>query len=120
MKMKKIMLNVVLVAIAIPIAYGGKHIAHVKCVESALEMHCKKSYQGFQKVEAVEVPWWNPFNDDGYACSAKVVLGEKVADVAFTAKRATLSDFAKEDWEVDLGFWGWIGDDYRIINVKAK
>ena len=118
--MKKVILYAVLVVVALPIVYGGKHIAHVKCVEAALDMHCKNSYQGFQKVEAAEVPWWNPFNEGGYACSAKVSLNGKVIDVAFTAKRATLSDVAKDDWEVNLGFWGWIGDDYRIIGVKAK
>ncbi len=117
--MKKVMLYVVLVVIALPIVYGGKHIAHVKCVEGALEMHCKKNNQ---KVESVEVPWWNPLNDEGYACSAKVSANGKVADIAFTAKRLTLTDIAndKDDWELNLGFWGWIGDDYRIFNVKAK
>ena len=117
--MKKFMMYAVAVVIVVPLLYGGKHIAHVKCVEAALDMHFKH-YQGYQKIESVEVPWWNPVNDDGYACSAKVALNDKTADVAFTAKKARLTDIAKDDWEVNLGFWGWLGDDYRIFNVNVK
>jgi hypothetical protein len=118
--MKKIVLYVVAVVIGVTLFYGGKHIAHVKCVEAALDIHCKKNCPGYQKIESVDVPWVNPFDPDGYACTAKIALQDKTADVAFTAKKARLSDLAQDDWDVNLGFWGWLGDDYRIFNVRMK
>ena len=120
MNKSKIMMYVVLTPIALVLFYGGKHIAHVKCVEGALDMQCKKSYQGYQRVQSVDVPWWNPVNTDGYDCSAKVAFSGGIKDIGFTAKKARVTDLAAEDWDVNLGFWGWIGDDYRIMNVKAK
>ena len=84
------------------------------------DCNCKKNYQGYQRVESLDVPWWNPVNTDGYACSAKVVFSVGGKDIHFTAKKARITDIANDDWEVNLGFWGWIGDDYRIFGVKAK
>lgn len=110
----------ILVIVGVALCYGGKHIAHVKCVEAALDMHCKKSYNGYQKVECVDAKWWNPVNSDGYSCTAKVLFADGVKDITFTAKEATLASIAKDDWEPNFGFWGWIGDDYRILNVKAR
>ena len=120
MNKSKIVMYVVLVPVALALFYGGKHIAHVKCVEGALDMLCKKSYQGYQRVESVNVPWWNPVNIDGYNCSAKVTFSDGVKDIDFTAKKARITDVAADDWDVNLGFWGWIGDDYRVMNIKAK
>lgn len=121
--MKKIITWVILLAIGVPLFYGFKHIAHVKCVEAALDMHCKKSYQGYQQVKSVDVPWWNPINMDGYACSAKVMFSADATNgknIAFTARKARITDVANDDWEVNFGFWGFFGDDYRIFDVKTK
>jgi hypothetical protein len=41
-------------------------------------------------------------------------------DISFEATRATMADVMKDDWEVNMGFWGWLGDDYRIMNIKVK
>lgn len=118
--MNKIITYAVITPFALALAYGGKHIAHVKCVEGALDMQCRKNYQGYQRAESVEVPWWNPIPGAEYACSAKLVFNGGETDVSFTAKEARLSDLAADDWDVNLGFWGWLGDDYRIMNVQAK
>ena len=118
--MQKVIIYIIGIAIVLPLFYGGKHIAHVKCVEAALDMQCKKSYQGYQRVESVDVPWWNPINTDGYACSARVMFPSGGKDIVFTAKKARAIDLASDDWDVNFGFWGWIGDDYRIFNVKLK
>ena len=117
--MKNVFVAIIAV-LGVSLYYGGKHIAHVKCVESALDTHCKKSYNGYQKVESVDAKWWNPVNSDCYNCTAKVAFADGVKDITFTAKEATLIDCTKDDWEADFGFWGWIGEDYRILNVKAK
>ena len=117
MNKSKIVMYAVLIPVALLLFYGGKHIAHVKCIECALDMQCKKSYQGYQLVESVDVPWWNPVNTDGYDCSAKIMFAGGSKDIGFTAR---VTDLAADDWDVNLGFWGWIGDDYRIMNVKAK
>ena len=122
MNKSKIVMYVVLTPIALALFYGGKHIAHVKCVEGALDMLCKKSYQDYQRVESVDVPWWNPnfISDVEYGCSAKIAFSDGVKDVGFTAKKARIADITADDWDVNLGFWGWLGNDYRIMNVKAK
>ena len=115
----KVVSYLVCIILILGLVYCGKHVAHIKCVEAALEMRCK-NIAGYQKVESVDVPWWNPFNSNGYACSAKVAFSGGVKDVGFTAKRVRITDLAGDDWDVNLGFWGWIGDDYRIIDVKAQ
>ena len=151
MNKSKIVMYVVLTPIALALFYGGKHIAHIKCVEGALDMQCKKSYQGYRRVETVDVPWWNPFNSKGYSCSAKVAFADGIKDIVFTAKRVSGAELVKDaatiavtakkatearsegdlddlnrkldevdNWDVNMGFWGWLGDDYRIMNVKAK
>lgn len=132
MNAKQIVSTAVLVAIGLLVCYSGKHIAHVKCVEGALEMRCK-NLQGFTKVVSIDVPWWNPLSEsDGYNCTAKLAFAQSEKDVEFVAKRVrivgALEDVAKaysgqdvaDDWEVNMGFWGWIGDDYRIQGLKAK
>ena len=30
-----------------------------------------------------------------------------------------IADVMKDDWEVNMGFGGWLGDDYRIMNINA-
>lgn len=120
MNKKKLITYVLATPFALALCYGGKHIAHVKCVEEALDMQFKKHYQGYQQVESVDVPWWIPFSNNGYECSAKVAFAGGTTDISFTAKRAHLHEVAEDDWEVNLGFWGWLGDDYRIMNIKAK
>ena len=117
--MSKVVTYLMLIPIALGLLYGGKHVVHVKCVEAALEMRCK-NVAGYKKIESVDVPWWNPANANGYDCSAKIAFSDGVKDVGFTAKRARVTDLAKDDWDVNLGFWGWLGDDYRIFDVKAK
>lgn len=119
--MEKFIKGLVAIVIALPLCYFIKHIPHVKCVEGALEMHCKRSYANFKQIESVDVPWWNPFSDEKYNCSAKLVFANETKDIVFVAKRASaLNDLTKDDWDVNFGFWGWLGDDYRIFDVKAK
>jgi hypothetical protein len=119
-KIKNIIIVVVGIPVALGIFYGAKHLAHVKCVEGALEMYCKNKYADVQQIESVDVPWWNPFGDDKYACTAKLSTLTGNCDIAFDAKKASVSDLMEDDWDVNMGFWGWIGDDYRIINVKVR
>ena len=133
---KVVSYSICIFLIALGLFYGVKHVIHIKCVEAALEMRCK-NVAGYQKVESVDVPWWNPFNSNGYDCSAKIAFSGGVKDVGFTAKKVRAIDLimdvvelsdtrfrrkhhAVEDWDVNLGFWGWIGDDYIIMNIKTR
>ena len=133
---KVVSYSICIFLIALGLFYGGKHVAHIKCVEAALEMRCK-NVAGYQEVESVDVPWWNPFNSDGYDCSAKIAFSGGVKDVGFTAKKVRAMDLimdvvelsdtrlrrkhhVAEDWDVNLGCWGWIGDDYIIMNIKTR
>lgn len=118
--MKNIIIVVVGIPVALAIFYGAKHIAHVKCVEGALEMYCENRYADVQQVESVEVPWWNPFGDDQYACTAKLKTQKGELNIDFNAKKARATDLMEDDWDVNMGFWGWVGDDYRIMDIKVR
>jgi hypothetical protein len=116
--------KIIIIAISLPVAlgifYGCKHFAHVKCVEGSLELYFKNKYKDFKQIESVDVSWWNPFGSERYACTAKVLTASGSRDISFEATRATMADVMKDDWEVNMGFWGWLGDDYRIMNIKVK
>lgn len=142
-----LVVKAVLVVIACAIFYGVKHYAHVKCVEKALEMQCKK-INGFKSIKSVDVPWLTLSRE--YQCSASLEFSSEVKDVVFFAKRvdavelmkdaSTVASAAKalssgslteiekatekmeaaDDWDVNLGFWGWVGDDYRIKDLRLK
>lgn len=117
--MKKVICTIVLVPLAVALFYGFMHIAHAKCVKAALEAYCERNAKTFQKIESLEVPWWQPFTGDEYSCVAKIVFEKGSREISFVAKEATLSDFDKDDWDVNLGFWGLVlHEDYRIVNVR--
>ena len=40
-------------------------------------------------------------------------------DVRNARKKEGLG-FSSDNWDVNMGFWGWIGDDYHIWDVKIK
>ena len=113
----------VLVVIGVSGFYGIKHVAHVQNVKTALDFQCKKSVKDYKGVVSADVPWWKVLDHDvDYPCSATLKIGTKDVPVSFVAKRVTLSNAMKggDDWEVNFGIWGWIGEDYHIANIKAK
>ena len=120
MFVRKLGFYFILSIVGCPIVYGGKHIVHSKCIEASLEMQCKKRFCDYRKVVTIDVPWWHPFKNDGYPCFAKISCAAGDRDVSFIAKKVRIVDAAKDDWDVNLGFWGWLGDDYRIMDLKAQ
>lgn len=107
--------------LAILLFYGIKHCAHVQNVKTALDFQCKKTVKDYAGIKSAEIPWWRAFNlNDDYPCSATLKIGSKEVPVSFVAKEVTLNDVLRDDWEVNFGIWGWIGDDYRIMDIKAK
>lgn len=113
----------VLAVIGVSGFYGIKHVAHVQNVKTALDFQCKKGVKDYKGVVSADVPWWKVLDHDvDYPCSATLKIGEKDVPVSFVAKRVTLSNAMKggDDWEVNFGIWGWIGEDYHIANIKAK
>jgi len=87
---------------------------------------------------------WNRFGSNKYDCSAKIKTYQsgKIVNITFTARRVSgtevlldpviikddlnaakqkgLGYFSNDDWDVNWGIWGWIGDDYHIFNVEMK
>lgn len=132
--MKKVISFVVFAPIALGIFYGAKHIAHKKCVEASLELVCKNHIRGFESVDKIDVAWFSFIAGSNYEypCTATIKINGKPTDIKFTAKKVTigsaLGDVAaaaagkdvEDDWEVNYGIWGWLGDDYRIQNIEAK
>ena len=124
--------------------WGVKCYAHVQNVEKAFMMMCKREHLGLKEVVSIDVPMWNRFGSNKYDCSAliKTYQSDKIVNITFTARRVSgaevlldpviikgdLNDakqkgigyFSNDDWDVNWGFWGWIGDDYHIFNVEMK
>lgn len=50
------------------------------------------------------------------AVKATDALAKGKIDVDTANKMLDKSD----DWDVNMGFWGWLGDDYHILDVKMK
>lgn len=127
MKDKKKYINqCIMTIVGLAIVYGFMHYAHKQCIEKALEMRVVK-FQEQPKVVSVKVPWWDPIPPPPtYSCSAVLEINGKQTPITFDAERVGsfegVSDVIKgennEDWEANLGFWGWIGDDYHIKNIQ--
>lgn len=120
--------------------------AHIQNVEKAFVMMCKRESLGLKEIVSIDVPMWNRwrFGSSKYDCSAKIKTcqSDKIVNVTFTARRVSGTEvlldpviikgdlnaakqkgqgyFSNDDWDVNWGFWGWIGDDYHIFNVEMK
>lgn len=101
--------------------------AQKKCIEKSLEMRVTK-FQEQPKVLSVKTPWWRVVPSATYSCSAILDIKGEKTPITFVAERVGAFDGVKEaikgeyneDWEVNLGFWGWIGDDYHIKNIQIE
>ena len=63
-----------------------------------------------RRVSSVEV-----IKDVAYGAGALKALNDGKVDKALD-RMAQVDD----DWDVNMGFWGWIGDDYHIGDVEVK
>ena len=124
--------------------WGVKCYAHIQNVEKAFMMMCKREKLGLKEIVSIDVPMWNRFGSNKYDCSAKIKTYQsgKIVNITFTARRVSgtevlldpviikgdlnaakqkgLGYFSNDDWDVNWGIWGWIGDDYHIFNVEMK